>query len=83
MLYAQFFHKLVSRSSAAGSHILLAAAHGFHRCLMVLLFPREVIGQHFVQGFGGILSVTLCVLFQLRFAFRFHRHHFHKHFISL
>ena len=77
MLDAQFFQHFLCGLRASGLHVFVAFPNGLHGFIVILLLPREIIGQHVIQRGGGVLSVPLSVVVQLRLSFGSERDHFH------
>jgi len=77
MLHAQLFKDFFCGSGASGFEIGVALADAFDRFAVILLLPFERIRQNVIERGGGILSVPLRVVVQLRLAFGCERNHFH------
>lgn len=78
MLAAQLGQNFGCQASPSGSYALVALANACGSFLRVLTLSFEIGRQCVVKGRSGVLSVTLCVFFQLGEALGFQWDHIHS-----
>lgn len=70
MLLAKLFKEFSGGPGASRLHILMRPADCFHRFLILLTLPFQILSQSVIEHGGGVFPVLLRVFFQLGLAFR-------------
>jgi hypothetical protein len=73
MLQGELVQEFVGWHSSAGLDVLKTPSHAFHRLLVVLMLPLEVIPKGVIEGIGGALPTPAGVFLELRESFGFDR----------
>lgn len=62
MLLGELIQEFVGWDGSTRLHVLKTPSHDFHRLVVVLMLPLEVIPEGVIEGIGGALPTPAGVL---------------------